>query len=284
MSVSASSMTMQPALLLDVAMALMDTGGLFLILSSTWQYRAICYPIHPADMPNHLVGLTAIQHNQIISQCDSDLLVYEICNGTINAVKQQLLQSVNGSYLCALEDHTYGFITTTPLPMLQHLHAATLTLEELEVNDLQLAKLWNSELPIEGLRGNVDNILHQVCNGNSSISNVTTITILQVMFETSGPFVFTTNKFGLQDLNQYTLASFKIAINPGNTERLNKLTTGATGYNGACVENSGPLVHYDDDKAVRTTPWIKLVSKKKRRTDAFRSEYIRSGTLMDKQK
>ena len=51
-----------------------------------------------------------------------------------------------------------------------------------------------------------------------------------------------------------------------------------------CVEDSGPAVHYDDDKAVRTTPWIEVVSKKNRRPDAFRSEYIRSGTLMDKQK
>jgi hypothetical protein len=50
------------------------------------------------------------------------------------------------------------------------------------------------------------------------------------------------------------------------------------------VENSGPAVHYDDDKAVRTTPWIEVVSKKKRRPDAFRSEYIRSVALMDKQK
>jgi hypothetical protein len=49
------------------------------------------------------------------------------------------------------------------------------------------------------------------------------------------------------------------------------------------VESSGPAVHYDDDKAVRTTPWIEMVSKKKRRPDAFRIEYICSGALMDKQ-
>jgi hypothetical protein len=53
---------------------------------------------------------------------------------------------------------------------------------------------------------------------------------------------------------------------------------------GRIVKNSGPAVHYDDDKAVRITPWIEVVSKNKRRPDAFRSEYIRSGALMDKQK
>jgi hypothetical protein len=51
-----------------------------------------------------------------------------------------------------------------------------------------------------------------------------------------------------------------------------------------CVENSGPAVHYDDDKAVRTTPWIEVVGEKKRRPHAYSSEYIRSGILMDKQK
>jgi hypothetical protein len=49
------------------------------------------------------------------------------------------------------------------------------------------------------------------------------------------------------------------------------------------VENSGLPVHYVDDKAARTTPWIKVVSKKKRRPDVFRSEYICSSFLMDKQ-
>jgi hypothetical protein len=50
------------------------------------------------------------------------------------------------------------------------------------------------------------------------------------------------------------------------------------------VESSGPAVQYDDDKAVRTTPWIEVVSKIKRRPDAFRSDYSRSRALMDKQK
>jgi hypothetical protein len=53
---------------------------------------------------------------------------------------------------------------------------------------------------------------------------------------------------------------------------------------GLSVDNSGPAGHYDDDKDVRTTPSIEVVSKKKRRPDAFRSEYIRSGALMDKHK
>jgi hypothetical protein len=53
---------------------------------------------------------------------------------------------------------------------------------------------------------------------------------------------------------------------------------------GITVENRRPPVHYDNDKALRTTPWIEVVSKKKRRPDTFESEYIRSGTVMNKQK
>jgi hypothetical protein len=65
---------------------------------------------------------------------------------------------------------------------------------------------------------------------------------------------------------------------------------GISGYNGKstdppvckeCVESSGPAVHYHDDKAVRTMPWIEVVSTKRRRPDAFRSEYNCSGALMD---
>ena len=131
-------------------------GHLGMILD-TQQYLAISNnipwvtPTHPGDAPNLVLATTAVQREQITRLFDSDLVAFELYSRTSNALKQQLLLSVNSSFLRALEDPTFGFMATTPLAMIQHLDSAygTLTPEELEVNRLELSKPWNPESPIE---------------------------------------------------------------------------------------------------------------------------------------
>jgi len=215
-------------------------GHLGMILD-TPQYLAISNnipwvtPTHPGDAPNLVLATTAVQREQITRLFDSDLVAFELYSRTSNALKQQLLLSVNSSFLRALEDPTFGFMATTPLAMIQHLDSTygTLTPEELEVNRLELSKPWNPESPIEELWASVDNILRLARNGYADISEVTAITILLAMFETSGLLGSTTEKFRLKDTSEWTLTAFKADINRGNKERLRKLTTGTSGYHGA---------------------------------------------------
>jgi hypothetical protein len=119
--------------------------------------------------------------------------------------------------------------------MIQHLDNTygTLIPEELEVNRLELSKPWNPNSPIEELWASGDNILCLACNGHANISEVTTITILLALFETSGLLGSTTKTFLLSDTSEWTLTVFKDEVNRGNKERLCKLTTGAAGYLGA---------------------------------------------------
>ena len=192
-------------------------------------------PKHPGDSPNLALATTAVQRDQVTRQYDSDLLVFELYTRVSNALKQQLLLSVSSSFLCALEDPTFGFMAATPLAMIQHLDSTygTLTPEELEVNRLELSKPWNPDSPIEELWASVDNVLRLARNGHADISEVTTITILLAMFETSGLLGSTTEKFRLRDTSEWTLAGFKDEVSRGNKERLRKLTTGTAGYHGA---------------------------------------------------
>jgi hypothetical protein len=161
--------------------------------------------------------------------------VFEIYHRTSNALKQQLLLSVNGSVLCALEDPTFGFMATTPLPMLQHLDSTygILTPEEPDTNCLELSKPWSPESPVEELWGSVDNSLCLACNGHANILEVTPITILLAIFETLALLGSTTKKVWLRDISEWTLSNFKAEVNRGNKERLCKLTSGSASYHGA---------------------------------------------------
>jgi hypothetical protein len=123
----------------------------------------------------------------------------------------------------------------TPLARMQHLDSTygTLTPEELEVDRLELSKPWNPDSPIEELWASGDNVLHLACNRYADILEVTTITILLAMFETSGLLGSTTEKFCLRDTSEWTLAVFKDEVNRGNKECIRKLTMGTAGYHGA---------------------------------------------------
>jgi hypothetical protein len=119
--------------------------------------------------------------------------------------------------------------------MIQHLDAiyGTLSPEELEANFLDLSKPWNPDSSIEEIWASVDNILHLACNGHANILEVTTITILLAVFETSGLLGSTTKKFRLRDISERTLAAFKDEVNRGSKERIYKLTTRTASYHGA---------------------------------------------------
>jgi hypothetical protein len=141
-------------------------------------------------------------NTKVTCQYNSDLLAFELYTRVSNALKQQLLLSVSSSFLCALEDPTFGFMAATQLAMIQHLDSTygTLTPEEQEVNRLELSRPWNPDSPIEELWASVNNILRLARNGHANILEVTTITILLAMFETSGLLGSTTEKFRLRDI------------------------------------------------------------------------------------
>jgi hypothetical protein len=95
-------------------------GHLGIVLDANWYLTisgniAWVTPKHPGDSPNLMLTTTAVQCKQVTRQYDSDLLAFKLYNRTSNALKRQLLPSVNCSFLCALEDPTFGFRTATSL-------------------------------------------------------------------------------------------------------------------------------------------------------------------------
>jgi hypothetical protein len=145
-------MTTLPVYLQDAAMAFMATLALSWMLISTLQrLRTFAWVTlkHPGNSPNLTLLTTTVRCEQVTRQYDSDPVALELYSKIYNASKQQLLLSVNSSFVCAPEDPTFGFMAA----MMQYLDSiySTFTPEELEANRLELSKPWNPDSPVEEL-------------------------------------------------------------------------------------------------------------------------------------
>jgi len=192
-------------------------------------------PAHPGELPVHGTEATAILREQSNRQYDADLAAYELYSKVASTLKGQILLDVEPTFLQALAHPRLGFITVTPLVMIRHLDETygRLTPGEIEANRLALSTPWNPDRPIEDLWASVDTLRRIADDGKAPITEVTTISLLLNMFETSGLLSSTTEKFRLSEPSTWTLEQCKQQINRGNAKRLCRLTTGIAGYHGA---------------------------------------------------
>jgi hypothetical protein len=99
---------------------------------------------------------------------------------------------------------------------------------------------WNPDRPIDDLWASVCTIRRITEDGNASITEVSTISLLLDMFETSGLLSSTTEKFRLSEPSSWTCKTFKREITRGNAKPLHQLTTGSSGYHGALAAYAPP--------------------------------------------
>jgi hypothetical protein len=156
-------------------------------------------PVRPGELPVHGTDSTAILREQSNRQYDADFAAYELYSKVSNALKHQILLAVEHTFLQVLAHLRLGFMTVTPLVMIWHLDETygRLTPGEIEANRLDLSTPWNPDRPIEDLCASIDTICCIADDGKAPITEVTTISLLLDMFETSGLFSSTTETFWL---------------------------------------------------------------------------------------
>jgi hypothetical protein len=90
-------------------------------------------------------------------------------------------------------------MTVTPLAMICHLdeNYSRLTPGEIEANCLALSTPWNPDRPIEDLWASIDTIRCIAEDRRAPIAEVSTISLLLDIFETSGLLSSTTEKLCL---------------------------------------------------------------------------------------
>jgi hypothetical protein len=163
--------------------------------------------IHPGELPVHGTGVMPILHEQINCQYDADLAAYELYSKVSYTLKRQILLAVEPTILQALAYPRLGFMTVTPLAMIRHLDETygRLMPGEIKANRLALSTPWNPDRPIEDLWASIDTICRIADDGKAPITEVSTISILLDMLETSGLFSSTTEKFRLSEPSTWTL-------------------------------------------------------------------------------
>jgi hypothetical protein len=142
---------------------------------------------------------------------DTDFAAYDLYSKVSNALKRQILHAVEPAFLQALAHPRLGFMTVTPLAMIHYMDETygRLTLGEIEANRLALFTLWNPDRPIEDLWASIDTIRCIADDGKAPITEVTAISLLLDMFDTSGQLSSTTHKFRLSEPSTWTLEQFK---------------------------------------------------------------------------
>jgi hypothetical protein len=149
----------------------------------------------------HGTGVTAILHEQINCHYDIDLAAYKLYSKVSNALKHSILLAVEPTFLQALAHYRLVFMTVTPLVLSWHLDETygRLTPGEIEADRLALSTPWDPDRPIEDLWPSVNTIRRIADDGKAPITEVTAISLLLDMFETSGLLSSTTEKFRLSE-------------------------------------------------------------------------------------
>ena len=158
-------------------------------------------------------------------------------NAMESKLKQQLLASIENTFITALEDAEVGFAMVTSKQILQHVitEYGNITLDELAANIETLNEPWNSELPIRLLWDRIKECQRIGAAGGEPITNrMAMYTTLKLLDATGLYSTYTTNwrqTYPLQ--TNWNMDTFKEFFNHADKDRKKHLTTKDAGYHGA---------------------------------------------------
>jgi hypothetical protein len=109
-------------------------------------------PQHPGNLPVHAVGATSPQITETNRQYDANLAAYMHCKEVDAALWEQILTTVNKTFVVASEHEELGRMAM-PQIMLAHLKEeyGELDATEIKTNRAKLAGAWNPDDHIEDL-------------------------------------------------------------------------------------------------------------------------------------
>ncbi len=122
----------------------------YMLMDGTIDYVAPPHPGVQADMP---AAATAVQITQLNRQHDKALECHMLHANVANALKQQLLEAVDGMFVSVLSHQRLRYSQASPQQNLQHLVDTynIVTAETLENNRSHLNAEWNPDKGMEVL-------------------------------------------------------------------------------------------------------------------------------------
>jgi hypothetical protein len=148
------------------------------------------------------------------------------------ALKMQLLEAVEDSFVSALSDDLVGYAMVSCADLMAHLQTTygTITPDQLSANRDIFAAEWNHEAPIEDVWKRTQNCRHFATAGGDPISESETVRTLLSIIEKAALLANAVTDWRKRPQIEWTLANFKIDFTRANNERVRCLTVGNTGH------------------------------------------------------
>jgi hypothetical protein len=178
-------------------------------------------PVHPGPSPVHANGATAFQiteTNRLFKQNIDNHLLYTAIKAQL---KQQIITTVEYTYLQLLEDPNFGFADVEPNALLVHLKTvySLITSSGIKSNREALAAKWNQDDPIKDLCLRIRDCQQYAIRAAEPITDHAAINLTVKVFTKTGVFASALDKWDdILKANQ-TMAAFQRLFNKKKTNR-----------------------------------------------------------------
>ena len=190
---------------------------------------------HPGNLPVHEDDATSASITALDRKYDAQLREYNELTKVKQALKTQLLEAIEPTYLRILSDEEFGFADVSPAFILEHLRTnySDIEPEELELNRMSLKATYNVDEPMELLWEKVQTARNFAERHGDPISEFNALNLTLASIEATGVFTDACDKW--RDLPSFgkTFDSFRTFFEKENRTRLRKLTARQGGFHGA---------------------------------------------------
>ena len=133
-------------------------------------------PVKPAPVVHlHNASAAAMYRNDAAYK--SAFAAWKLHHDTEATLLQQLIAAVDDTFTQALHDELWGYVNTTTLALLTHLHStySKITAEDMQANRVQLTHQWTPPDDVENFFPNINNCIKFSAAGGDPISEVNAV-------------------------------------------------------------------------------------------------------------
>lgn len=200
-------------------------------------------PVHPGAHPGHAnQATTAVitETNRAYKEACEANIKYA---GVTEALKMQLLEAVDDTFVSALNDDILGYAIVSVADLLTHLHTnyGTITPDQLSANRTTFTADWNPDTPIEDLWKRTRECRRFAQAGGDPITEADTVRTLLAIIEKTNLLANAVTDWRKRPTAKWTFVHFQTDFMHANTERVRCLTVGATGHSANAATTTPPV-------------------------------------------
>lgn len=200
-------------------------------------------PANPGAAPVHPPNPTAPQIAEVNRQWKEDRTTYRTYHDVDKALRNQVIEAVDPSYIRSLYNTTTGYGNLTCRQLLEHLwlQYGTIMQDELDANTTSMMQPWSPPTPIETLFTQLDEGAIFAIAGGEPIAPATIVRIGYNIMEANGLFDTACHKWRTEfTAPNKTLDAFKTHFLAADKDRSRNMTSGNSGFKGANKATTSP--------------------------------------------